>query len=135
MHSRAHFSQTGHRPDDVDLSSSLVEIEGLRTGLTASVEGMQINRDNVLQVRAVIISEVDRLSESLRGAKNLKAYRCGGDPVSGDAEVAFTERAQALIDHFFLYVADLQRIADVLTYSAAAYGFTDSQIADSMAGR
>ncbi len=44
-------------------------------------------------------------------------------------------RGRKLIDHFFLYVADLQRIADVLTYSAAAYGFTDSQIADSMAGR
>jgi hypothetical protein len=112
-----------------------VEIEGLQTGLTASAAGMQINRDNVLQVRAVILGEVTRLHESLRGAKNLKAGRCGGDPVSGDAELAFTERAQDLIDHFFLYVADLKIIADALRDSATAYGFTEAQIAGSMAGR
>ncbi|GAY11085.1 PE domain-containing protein [Pseudonocardia sp. N23] len=112
-----------------------MEIEGLRTGLTASVEGMQINRDNVLQVRAVIIGEVKRLQETLRWSRLLKADRCGGDPVSADAAAAFTERAQALIDYFFLYVDDLQRIADSLKDSATAYGFTDLQIADSLAGR
>lgn len=134
-HSRAHFDQNGYGLDDVDLSSVLVEIEGLRTGLTTPVAGMHVDRDNVLQVRAVILGEVTRLSESLRGAKNLKAGRCGGDPVSEDAELAFTQRAQALIDHFFLYVADLKLIADALKDSATAYGYTEDQIAASMAGR
>lgn len=134
-HGRAQFGQSCHRFDDVDLSSLLVEIKGLRTGLTAPVAGMQVSRENVLQVRAVILGEVARLSESLRGAKNLKAGRCGGDPVSEDAELAFTERAQALIDHFFLYVADLELIANALKDSATAYGYTDEQIAASMVGR
>lgn len=105
-----------------------VDIDGLRAGLNASAAGMSINRENVLKVGAVLLAEADRLDVAIGDVVGVKAGRCGGDPVSEDAALAFTERAQLLVEAYRGYVADLRRQAGVLQESARSYGYADEEI-------
>ncbi|MFB9743913.1 hypothetical protein ACFFOU_22605 [Pseudonocardia sulfidoxydans] len=105
-----------------------VDIDGLRVGLNASAAGMSINRENVLKVGAVLLAEADRLDAVIGDVVGVKAGRCGGDPVSGDAAEAFTERAHLLIEVYRGYVSDLRRHAASLKESARGYGYADEEI-------
>lgn len=93
----------------------------------------QVNRDTVLQARAALLAEADRLDVEL--GKHAHAYSgvglCGGDPVSPEAASAFNERINALVVDCLAYNGDLHTAADALDATARAYGYTDDEIAAS----
>ena len=90
--------------------------------------GVQVDRANVLKVGSVFRDEAIRLRNVLADADGLSAGLCGGDPVSKDAALAFTQRAQALIKAYRGYVDDLDRLATELADSARAYGHAEGDI-------
>ncbi|MEJ3652610.1 hypothetical protein WEH80_06470 [Actinomycetes bacterium KLBMP 9759] len=98
---------------------------------------LQVNRDNVLKARAALLAEAKRLDDVLDG--HLRNYSgiglCGGDPVSADAQKAFNERIDALIEHCRTYNRDLREAAYALDDVARRYGYTDEEIAASFTGR
>ena len=107
----------------------------MATPLDAAVRALalQVNRDTVLQARAALLAEADRLDVEL--GKRAHAYGgvglCGGDPVSPEAAGAFTERINALLMSCLAYNRDLQTAAATLDSTARAYGYTDDDIAAS----
>ncbi|WP_232662810.1 hypothetical protein [Pseudonocardia sp. TRM90224] len=94
---------------------------------------MQVNRDNVLKARAVLMAEADRLDDVLTNARNNNPGigLCGGDPVSRDAQAAFNERIEALFEGCKQYNSDLREAASALDETARFYGYTDDEIANS----
>jgi hypothetical protein len=97
---------------------------------------MQVNRDTVLQAHSALLGEAWRLADSLGSSFDLILFgRCGGDPVSADAQVAFTERIGGLLDQCHRHVADLFAGADRLAAAARAYGHTEDAVAASFTRR
>lgn len=96
---------------------------------------MNVNRDNVLQARAVILAEAEDLMRFLQdkfGPDRLLIGLCGGDPISRDAQRLFTGKIQDnVLAPTQQYIARLQDIAEQLAATARSYGFTEAQIADS----
>ena len=80
------------------------------TPLDAAVRALalQVNRETVLQARATLLAEADRLDIEL--GKRAHAYAgvglCGGDPVSPEAASAFNERINALVAGCLAYNRD-----------------------------
>lgn len=111
------------------------EIGGHRTQLDAAVRALalQVNRDTVLQARAALLAEAERLDKELQ--RSHREYAgvglCGRDPVSPEAAAAFNERIQSLIDRCFAYNRDLRASAEALAATAHAYGYTDDEITTS----
>jgi hypothetical protein len=102
--------------------------------VSAAVESLalQVDRDTVLQARAVVLAEAQRLRDAIKlhGA-GLRVGQCGGDPVSGDAAKAFSERIDALLGHCSRYIRDLESAGAALADAAASYGYTEGDIAAS----
>ena len=111
------------------------EVGAHRTQLDAAVRhlALQVNRDTVLQARAALLAEAERLDSALRARRGAFSGvgLCGGDPVSPEAAQAFTERIDALVANCRSYNSDLRASATALDATARAYGFTDSEIAES----
>ncbi|WP_281690497.1 hypothetical protein [Pseudonocardia thermophila] len=114
--------------------------EGDETGLVdaAAAEeharraGLRVDADNVLYVRKAILEEYELLKTTLtaeRGGLETYNYRYGGDPVSADAAVAFSQRARLLIDTCNERLNELAAIAGSLKLAAEAYGRTEQEIA------
>jgi hypothetical protein len=103
--------------------------------LAAAVEALalRVNRETVLEARAALLAEADRLDKNLQ--RSHREYAgvglCGRDPVSPEAATAFNERIEALIGHCFAYNRDLRTSAEALSATARAYGYTDDEIAAS----
>lgn len=94
--------------------------------------GLQVSRDNVLQARAVLLAEADRLDRHVEGClKGGWIGICGNDPVSPEAAAAFNERIDALLNQCLRYNADLRAAAQALDATARRYGYSDGEIADS----
>lgn len=114
---------------------SAPEIGGHRTRLDAAVQALalRVNRETVLQARAALLAEAERLDKDLQ--RSHREYAgvglCGGDPVSPEAAHAFNERIDTLIDSCFAYNRDLRASATALEATARAYGYTDDEIAAS----
>ncbi|MFC4946835.1 hypothetical protein [Pseudonocardia sp. GCM10023141] len=107
----------------------------VRAQLDAAVAGvgMQVTRENVLQARAALLGEADRLeTELLQQDRTWPGLgRCGGDPVSADASVAFDERSRALLDRCREYNDHLRKAAYALDAVARSYGYSEDEIASS----
>jgi hypothetical protein len=103
--------------------------------LAAAVEALalRVNRDTVLQARAALLAEADRLDSELhqRHGDFSRVGLCGNDPVSPEAAQAFNERIDALVASCRAYNRDLRTSAAVLDATARGYGFTDEEIAAS----
>jgi len=105
------------------------------TPLDAAVRALalQVNRDTVLQARAALLAEADRLDVEL--GKRAHAYGgvgiCGGDPVSPEAAGAFNERINALVMDCRSYNRELRAAANALDATAQSYGYTEDEIAAS----
>jgi hypothetical protein len=105
------------------------------TPLDAAVRALalQVNRETVLQARATLLAEADRLDIEL--GKRAHAYAgvglCGADPVSPEAASAFNERINALVAGCLAYSRDLHAAAAALDVTARTYGFTEEEIAES----
>jgi hypothetical protein len=104
-------------------------LENVPARFAETAATMSVDRDNVMQVCAVVVGEVRRLQQVLDDNDWARMGRCGGDPVSGDAEVAFNERAVALFADFRRDVNDLQALAVSIADAARAYGTSEEEIA------
>lgn len=109
-----------------------------RPHLDAAVHalGLQVNRDTVLQARAALLAEADRLDIAIarRTRSDGGIGICGGDPVSPEAAAAFNERIAALIDDCRRYNQDLRESAHHLDAVARRYGYTEDEIEASFGG-
>ncbi|HTF46914.1 MAG TPA: hypothetical protein VK735_05640 [Pseudonocardia sp.] len=91
--------------------------------------GLQVNRDNVLQVRNALKAEWVRLSDLMvYHGPMLHVGECGPDPVSGPAAELFNDKVKALADQCNGYVQALGASADMLEQTARAYGYAEDQI-------
>jgi len=104
------------------------------TPLDAAVRALalQVNRDTVLQARAALLAEADRLDLELNQRKHgSEVGVCGGDPVSPEAAGAFNERINALVMDCRTYNRELRVAANALDATAKSYGYTEDEIAAS----
>ena len=94
---------------------------------------MQVNRDNVLRARGILLAEADRLDREMVLLRQRNTYitNCGNDPVSINATPAFNQRIEALMVHCLQYNRDLRDAAYALDATARSYGWTDEDIAAS----
>ena len=94
---------------------------------------MQVNRDNVLRARGILLAEADRLDAEMVGLRQAMPplNNCGDDPVSRDATPAFSQRIAVLIERCLQYNRDLREAAYALDATARSYGLTDEEIAAS----
>lgn len=111
----------------------------LRPQIDAAVAavGLQVNRDTVLQARAALLAEADRLDRELQLAGDRRFHTdlvCGSDPVSPEAAAAFAERIAELQRQCTAYNSDLRAAARALDDTARSYGYTDDEIAASFQG-
>jgi hypothetical protein len=106
-----------------------------RPDLDAAVAAVavQVNRDNVLQARNILLAEADRLDLELNRliGGNYRIRDCGEDPVSVDATTGFNQRIDDLVGQCKRYNEDLRQAARALDATARSYGWTDEEIAAS----
>ncbi len=106
-----------------------------RPDLDAAVAavGLQVNRDNVLQARNILLAEADRLDDELNKVmrRDLHIGDCGGDPVSPNATLGFNQRIDVLVGQCRQYNEDLRQAARELDVTARTYGWTEEEIAAS----
>lgn len=92
---------------------------------------LYVDRDNVLQVRNLVLDEYDRLDRYLAAEINSSAYetyRYGDDPVSKDAAIAFPQRFGLLVASCRKQLEHLARMGEALAEAARQYGYTEDQI-------
>lgn len=95
---------------------------------------MQVTPENVLQARAVLLTE----AESFQGfifdnffVRDLIGL-CGGDPISRDAQELFTKKIREnAVRPAQQYVQRLLDLADQLAATARSFGITEHRIAGS----
>jgi hypothetical protein len=105
--------------------------------LASAVESLafQVNQDTVLQARAALLGEAQRLKDEIRlSSIDQGIGLCGGDPVSSDAASAFSERIDGLLLRCSRYTDELEQAANALTDTAREYGFTEDDIRHSFGG-
>lgn len=103
-------------------------------GTAVEALALQVDRGTVLQARAVLLGEAQRLRDAIRlHGTGATVGRCGGDPVSADAAAAFTERIAKLLQVCDEYVHGLERAGGELGRVARDYGYTEDEIAASFA--
>lgn len=95
---------------------------------------MQVTPENVLQARAVLLTEAESFQGFIRSTffgQQLIGL-CGGDPISRDAQELFTKKIH---DNAVLpanqYVQRLLDLGDQLAATARSYGISEQRIADS----
>lgn len=104
------------------------------SSLAASLDqlGFQVNPANVLQIRAALLTEADRLDKVLgRHGRTLHVRAPAADPVSGVTEQLLNPKIDGLTDQFKAYVGALKAAGAVLADTARRYGFAEQQINDS----
>jgi uncharacterized protein YukE len=103
-----------------------------RSSLSSAVSNvnLQVTPDNVLDVRKILLQEAERL-QRVSGI-NLTTTQlvglCGGDPVSQQAQVAFSQRIELRIQQCRDYANELQRAGNSLEQVAKNYGYNEEQI-------
>ena len=100
--------------------------------LAGSLDGLRVNRENVLQVRNALKAESVRLGNLmvLHGPM-LHVGECGPDPVSAPAANLFNTKIQAMVAQCTSYVQALGDAAEALGQTAQTYGYNEEQIAAS----
>lgn len=102
--------------------------------LAASLDhlGMQVNPENVLHIRAALLTEADRLDALLHTyLLQLWVRAPAKDPVSIPAANLLNQKIGGLADQYKEYVNALTTAGDVLAAAARAYGYTEQQVKDS----
>jgi len=100
--------------------------------LAGSLDGLRVNRANVLQVRNALKAESDRLGDLMQvNGSMLHVGECGPDPVSGPAASQFNAKIQAMVAQCNSYVQALHDAADALEQTARTYGYNEEHIAAS----
>jgi hypothetical protein len=110
----------------------------MRRSLSSAMHsvGLQVDRDNVLRVRSVLLTEAEKLLDAVTRPMSERRWvdLCGADPVSGEASSAFNARIQILVDHCRQYALQLEQAANSLDRIARNYGYTEAEIEASLKG-
>ncbi|MDT7633807.1 MAG: hypothetical protein QOI50_5737 [Pseudonocardiales bacterium] len=110
----------------------------MRRSLSSAMHsvGLQVDRDNVLRVRSVLLTEAEKLLDAVTRPMSERPWvdLCGADPVSGEASSAFNARIQILVDHCRQYALQLEQAANSLDRIARNYGYTEAEIQASLKG-
>jgi hypothetical protein len=98
---------------------------------------LRVSRENVLEVRSVLLREAERLLDSIRSANLRHGWvgPCGGDPVSVEASAAFDARIRVVVERCQRYALQLEQAGNALDEVARGYGYTDAQLAASLTSR
>lgn len=94
---------------------------------------LQVNKDNVLQVRATILHAVDDADAKLKDTiDGMRMEPCGQDPVSIEAAAAWNARLVDAPDSYAkrltAYIDSLHNLCDQLKDTAKQYGYTEDDI-------
>lgn len=106
-----------------------------RSSLSSAVAdvNLQVTPENVLDVRNVLLTEADRL-RTFGGQNMMMAQlvgRCGGDPISDEAQAAFSQRIGVLVQQCQQYSDQLRDAGNALDAVAKQYGYSEEQIESS----
>ncbi|HEX2299052.1 MAG TPA: hypothetical protein VHH34_11135 [Pseudonocardiaceae bacterium] len=101
---------------------------------TGGPSSFRVHPDNVLQVHKIMQDAASRLTDGIRSLqRDLRLERMGGDPVSEEAAVAFTQRMSTAEDSYAAraqqFRDELARGANALRQTALEYGWTDEDVA------
>lgn len=100
------------------------------TAAALSAVLLQVNPENVLEVRRVVLDAARRLKTGY--TQNLLAAEyvglCGGDPVSEQAQVAFSDRIAQISDSLAIFGNRLEETGRELSRLARSYGYTDADM-------
>ena len=90
---------------------------------------LQVDVANVLQVRDVLVTQIESMRRALDNAdRRLNLEPCGSDPVSIQAAENFRRKIEGFKAVHWAHVAELQEAADRLAEAARHYGFTDDEL-------
>jgi hypothetical protein len=93
---------------------------------------MQVNPDNVLDVRKALLTEAEDLGSFLRlNQPGMRVGDCGSDPVSPKASQIFNEKINIHLKEVNDYVNQLFAAGQQLAQVARNYGHTEGEIAAS----
>jgi hypothetical protein len=94
--------------------------------------GTQVNPDNVLQIRNIVLGAAQRLDDALyTQGRNIHVGPPGGDPISRRAAEILSIKSRALIDELRSHVEAYRRAGENLGQIARNYGHTEQSINDS----
>ncbi|MGO1049005.1 hypothetical protein [Crossiella sp. CA198] len=99
---------------------------------------VRVTREQVLRAYAVLYREGEWLREQLRALQDrLRLQPCGGDPVSIDTAKVynwkFVDAPDSIYRQYRKYSQTLLDAAVELRVAAEEYGFTEAEIAESLA--
>lgn len=121
-----------HRPTLLGMTAPAPGPQSASLSTAVESLALQVNQETVLQARAVLLGEAQRLKDEMkRYGVGISVGLCGGDPVSADATKAFGERIEVLINHCNQHVSDLERAGEQLADTARRYGFTEAEVTGS----
>lgn len=101
---------------------------------TSGTSSFRVHQDNVLQAHKIMQDAAQRLTEGIEALRrDLRLEAMGGDPVSQEAAVAFTQRMSTADDSYaaraYQFRDELARGATALRQTALEYGWTDEDVA------
>lgn len=93
----------------------------------------QVNADNVLKAAQIYQRHADDIDYLLlKHKKDLVLQPCGDDPISADACRSFQPKIDHIVDTHRAHAEELRAAVAALERSAAAYGYTDQEIATAL---
>lgn len=100
------------------------------TAAALSTVLLQVTPENVLEVRQTLYAAARRMNayvtQSVVGAQYVGL--CGGDPVSEQAQAAFSDRIAQISDNVTAFGVQLELAVVQLEKIAASYGYTEAEI-------
>lgn len=95
---------------------------------------LQVNSDNILQVRNAYLAQQERLDDALRTTRNsqsLTGLAPGQDPISTDYAPFFNRRIAIIGSRFEAHAKELREATNRLGEAAREYGLTEGEIEQS----
>lgn len=94
---------------------------------------VQVNSDNVLQVRNAYRTQQQRLDDTLHDARQSQGRILPGrDPISTYYGPVFESRVDAVLERFRAHVEELREATNRLAEAAREYGYTEDAIKQSL---
>lgn len=93
---------------------------------------LQVNSDNILQVRNAYLAQQLALAQALRNTRNSQAMVLPGqDPISIDFAPFFDRKIGLIVDRVRSHVEELREATRRLSEAAREYGHTEEQVEQS----